>query len=177
MSSAAGRVLEKQTAHLNAEYSSAATCAATSAELDRVAVHEASHVVLGTVLGLRVASACIRSDGTGAAVYEGISGTPDETLMVILCDLAGVGYELLLGADERRLFHLSHCHDVLSARLKLDELRTVAPELCPSTETLARFSISLVTQKLETIFRIARVLRAVGELNGEEIFSLCRATH
>lgn len=143
-----------------------------AASIGRLCVHEAAHGVVGCKLGLRPGRVCVRADGSGSAIYE---GDEDAAVWMAVTHVAGVAAELvILGADDERQFVLAHSHDVLAARLAIDEPAGVVPDGF-SAKVVAQIAVCAVTEHRPSIERVAQCLRVLGELSGAEVAALCGA--
>jgi hypothetical protein len=174
--SASATVEGMRVAHLSKDSSDPLLDRASDAVLDRACGHEAAHAAVALALGLAISFARVNPDGSGSAAYSGDAA--DAMLMTAVTDLAGIAFELLTdSADEGRQFHLANSHDVLVCRLRLDELRKAAPDICPDPGTLAKLALCTVAEHLDNVFRIAAALRAEGELDGAAIAAFCHVAH
>ena len=166
--SAATRIAEAIQASSDKDHAGAVLSPATADVLERNALHEASHAVVASRLGLRVGCARIRGDGSGSAEYE--ATTDDDAPHVVAADLAGIFAELIRGVDRSRQEALAHCYDMLKARVALDRIAVAGWPF--TVKAVATMSCCAVYGHWAAIRRVAACLRAVSELNAAEISAL-----
>jgi hypothetical protein len=147
--------------------------AATGREIERTALHEASHAVIAHGLGLDVGRVCVRADASGSAAYTASEARADTLLSMVLADLAGIVAELLTGADHRRQFALANSHDILSARSSIEECQRLAPSWMLTSRSVAILTCCIVQSNLRQIERVAGALRLCRELDGGAVEALC----
>jgi hypothetical protein len=147
--------------------------AASSGEIELAALHEAAHACVAHRLGLDVGRTCVRADASGTAAYTASEARADTMLSLALAALGGAIAELLIGADDRRQFELSHSYDILDARTTLSRCLAHAPDWTLSSRTLATLACCSVVSNWSSILRVAGALRACRELDGASIAALC----
>jgi hypothetical protein len=172
--SAAQRVEQAQQQYLAREASFETSIPRNGDFAGAVALHEAAHAVVACRLGLHVSCVRINSDQTGAARYQceeehSFTGA----LNSVTTGLAGLFVELLADqADTTREFQLAHSHDILKARLGIEECRQLAPWDMP-TRIFAEIGACCVASNLEEIRRVAAALGELGQLDGETVAAFC----
>lgn len=166
--SALARIEERRAEYLEQEgrHSPINPLAVPSAAHFRVALHEAAHAVLASRTAIGVARVVAFDSGSGSVSYA--RDPTDHPIAAAVVHLAGPAIELLAGADERRQFHLSISSDVQAARLAID-----AYPVPISVRTCAAIVLCAVTEQAGTIVRVARAIRALGELDGPTVAALC----
>jgi hypothetical protein len=143
---------------------------ASDAEMARCAIHESGHAVIATRVGLVVNHACIHPNATGSVEYEAATESLDAMLSLAITDLAGIFSELRVGINSSRQVQLAHGSDLLLARLRVDQ----ADVRGWTAAVAASMAFCSVASNWPAIIRVAAALRALGELDGEEISALAR---
>ena len=145
----------------------------TEAELVRCSIHEAAHAVVAHGGGLEVGRVCIREDASGCASYRAAQDDIPSLIGTISAHLAGALLELLDDVDDQRQFHLAHSHDLRAARIEIDRVRAHGGDWALPSRTFVVIAMTAVLSHRRAIHRAAFVLRATGELNGNEIAVIC----
>jgi hypothetical protein len=142
------------------------------AALVRIALHESAHATCAVAMGLAVERVLIHSGGGSAAYGHGEASPDTHNLARIAATLAGPAWELLgPPLHPWRMQQLKTGHDVLAARLRLDE------QLLVTSRTAATLAVCVVFSNTEAILRVADALLSTpsGELAGARVHALCWA--